>query len=160
MQDMCPPPPDCPKCSSAPSEKCRDSGLGMFDVLGRLDIRPLGNETYPGYVNRTQGICTNRYTKHTWNISMLNLIWLYLDCVLVAIGKPVYHRFTNSSHGNWMRDSLPRTMTDGDKYWATKFNETYVLYEYINKTTFKKDTSARNYTLPFALKVIKIEFKK
>jgi len=28
----------------------------MFDVLGRLDIRPLGNETYPGYVNRTQGI--------------------------------------------------------------------------------------------------------
>lgn len=55
-QDVCPPPPDCPKCSSAPSEKCRESGLGMFDVLGRLDIRPLGNETYPGYVNRTQGI--------------------------------------------------------------------------------------------------------
>lgn len=53
---MCPPPPDCPKCSSVPSEKCRESGLGMFDVLGRLDIRPLGNETYPGYVNRTQGI--------------------------------------------------------------------------------------------------------
>lgn len=77
----------------------------------------------------------------------------YTDCVLVAIGKPVYHRFTNTSHGNWMRDSLPRAMTDGDKYWATKFNETYVLYEYINKTTFKKDISARNYTLPFALKV-------
>ena len=53
-----------------------------------------------------------------------------------------------------MRDSLPRTMIDGDKYWATKFNETYVLYEYANKTTFKKDISARNYTLPFALKVI------
>lgn len=52
-----------------------------------------------------------------------------------------------------MRDSLPRTMADGDKYWATKFNETYILYEYVNKTTFKKDVSARNYTLPFALKV-------
>uniref|UniRef100_A0A0P6GR59 RE59052p n=1 Tax=Daphnia magna TaxID=35525 RepID=A0A0P6GR59_9CRUS len=128
LEDVCPPPPDCPKCSSAPSEKCRESGLGMFDVLGRLDIRPLGNETYSGYVNRTQ------------------------DCVMVAIGKPVYHRFTNATHGNWMRDSLPRTMADGDKYWATKFNETYVLYEYINKTAFKKDTSARNYTLPFALK--------
>ena len=57
-QDMCPPPPDCPKCSNVPSEKCRESGLGMFDVLGRLDIRPLGNETYSGYVNRTQGTWT------------------------------------------------------------------------------------------------------
>jgi hypothetical protein len=52
-----------------------------------------------------------------------------------------------------MRDSLPRTTFDGDKYWATKYNETYVLYEYANKTTFKKDISIRNYTLPFALKV-------
>lgn len=77
----------------------------------------------------------------------------------MAIGKPVYHRFTNTSHGNWMRDSLPRTMIDGDKYWATKFNETYVLYEYANKTTFKKDISARNYTLPFALKVIFFEIQ-
>ena len=73
--------------------------------------------------------------------------------MLVAIGKPVYHRFTNTSHGNWMRDSLPRTSIDGDKYWATKYNETYVLYEYTNKTTFKKDIALRNYTLPFALKV-------
>ncbi len=71
----------------------------------------------------------------------------------MAIGKPVYHRFTNTSHGNWMRDSLPRTLADGDKYWATKYNETYVLYEYTNKTTFKKDLAVRNYTLPFALKV-------
>ena len=28
----------------------------MFDVLGRIDVRPLGNDTYPGVKNRTQGI--------------------------------------------------------------------------------------------------------
>lgn len=51
---MCPPPPDCPKCPSTPSEKCRDGGV--FDVLGRLEIKQLGNETFAGYVNRTLGI--------------------------------------------------------------------------------------------------------
>ena len=52
-----------------------------------------------------------------------------------------------------MRDSLPRTSLDVDKYWATKYNESYTLYEYSNKTTFKKDIPLRNYTLPLALKV-------
>ena len=52
-----------------------------------------------------------------------------------------------------MRDSLPRTTIDVEKYWATKYNESYTLYEYSNKTTFKKDIPLRNYTLPFALKV-------
>lgn len=126
---MCPPPIDCPSCSPPSATKCRDSGLGMFDVFGRMDIRPLGNGSYPGYANRTQ------------------------DCVLSAIGKPVFHRFTDSLYGNWMRDAQPRTPADGDKYWATKFNQSYLLYEYTNKTTFKKDTPVRNYTLPFALKV-------
>jgi hypothetical protein len=128
LEDVCPPPPDCPRCPALPADKCRDSGLGMFDVLGRMDIRPLGNETYPGFLNRTQ------------------------DCVLSAIGKPVYHRFTDTPYGSWMRDSLPRSSYDADKYWATKYNDTYHLYEYTNKTTFKKDIFVKNYTLPFALK--------
>lgn len=77
------------------------------------------------------------------------------DCVLSAIGKPVFHRFTDAPYGNWMKDSLPRTSIDVEKYWATKYNESYTLYEYSNKTTFKKDIPLRNYTLPFALKVRK-----
>lgn len=57
FQDMCPPPPDCPRCPALPAEKCRgEGGLGMFDVLGRIDIKPLGNETYAGFVNRSQGM--------------------------------------------------------------------------------------------------------
>lgn len=73
--------------------------------------------------------------------------------MLVAIGKPVFHRYTNTTYGNWMRDSLPRTPYDADKYWATKANETHVLYEFMNKTAFKRDVPSRNYTLPFGLKV-------
>jgi len=101
--------------------------LAMFDVLGRIDIRPLGNETYPGFLNRSQ------------------------DCVLSAIGKPVYHRFTDTPYGSWMRDAMPRSPPDADKYWATKYNDTYHLYEYTNKTAFKKDYFIKNYTLPFPL---------
>jgi len=126
---MCPPVAECPLCPPTGNAKCRDGGLGIFDVTGRLDIRPVGNFTYPGFTNRT------------------------LDCVLSAIGKPVYHRFTDTPYGNWMRDSMPRTTADGEKYWATKYNQSYTLYEYTNKTTFKKDIPVRNYTLPFALKV-------
>ena len=55
LDDVCPPPPECPRCPPVSNDKCRDSGLGMFDVLGRMDIRPLGNDSYPGFVNRTQG---------------------------------------------------------------------------------------------------------
>ena len=60
---MCPPPPDCPRCPALPAEKCRgEGGLGMFDVLGRIDIRPLGNETYAGFANRSQGMIDHMNT--------------------------------------------------------------------------------------------------
>ena len=72
--------------------------------------------------------------------------------MLSAIGKPVYHRFTDAPYGSWMRDALPRTGVDADKYWATKYNSTYHLFEYANKTTFKRDVPLKNYTLPFAFK--------
>ena len=75
------------------------------------------------------------------------------DCVLSAIGKPVYHRFSDTPYGSWMRDAMPRSTLDGDKYWATKYNDSYHLYEYTNKTSFKKDIFVKNYTLPFALQV-------
>lgn len=75
------------------------------------------------------------------------------DCVLSAIGKPVYHRYTEAPYGNWMRDALPRTPADADKYWATKYGNSYHLFEYATKAAFKRDTPTRNYTLPFALKV-------
>lgn len=76
-----------------------------------------------------------------------------LDCVLYAVGKPVYHRYTDALYGAWMRDPQPRTDIGGDKFWVTKDGDPYHLYEYANKTMFRKDIATRNYTLQPAFKV-------
>jgi hypothetical protein len=43
----------CLHCPPVSNDKCRDSGLGMFDVLGGMDIRPLCNDSYPGFVKQS-----------------------------------------------------------------------------------------------------------
>lgn len=37
---------------------------------------------------------------------------------------------------------------DGKKLWSTNSAYTKVLFEYANKTLFRKDIPSRNYTLP------------
>lgn len=62
-----------------------------------------------------------------------------LDCVLYAVGKPVFHRSNESEmHGWWMRDPLPRTEKDAEKYYVTLEADPYKLYEYKNKDTYRK----------------------
>ncbi|XP_046627663.1 uncharacterized protein LOC124308727 [Neodiprion virginianus] len=64
-----------------------------------------------------------------------------LDCELYAIGKPVYHRYTDDTlHGCWMRDASPTSEAAGEKFWVTKDQENKYLYEFNNKTIFRKDT--------------------
>ncbi|KAG8229193.1 hypothetical protein J437_LFUL001065 [Ladona fulva] len=123
LEDLCPSPPPCPNCSAPKELKCREGGISLFDLLGRMEIRPFGNETFPGLPNRT------------------------LDCVLYAVGKPVYLRYTDSTYGGWMRDPTPRSDTDSDKFWVTKEGDNHHLYEYANKTMFRKDIPSKNYTL-------------
>ncbi|KAF4526436.1 hypothetical protein B566_EDAN015068 [Ephemera danica] len=127
LSDLCPAPPVCPDCPVAAPDpkkgKCQDGGLSLFDLLGRMEIKQFGNQSYPGLPNRT------------------------LDCELTAVGKPVFHRYTDATYGSWMRDSLPRKGVSPDKFWATKDKDPYHLYEYSNKTTFRQDKPTRNYTL-------------
>jgi len=56
MDDLCPA-PVCPECApEQPTKgKCTDGGLSLFDLIGRMEIRQFGNETYPGLPNRTFG---------------------------------------------------------------------------------------------------------
>jgi hypothetical protein len=56
MDDLCPA-PVCPECAPEPQVKgkCTDGGLSLFDLIGRMEIRQFGNETYPGLPNRTFG---------------------------------------------------------------------------------------------------------
>lgn len=75
------------------------------------------------------------------------------DCQLYAVGKPVYHRYTNMSYGSWMRDSQPSTETGGHKFWFTNESEPYHLYEYDNKTQFRAGTPSVTYRLDHPFKV-------
>lgn len=58
LNDLCPPPPVCVECPAVDPKKakCQDGGLSLFDLIGRMEIRPFGNETYPGLPSRTLGI--------------------------------------------------------------------------------------------------------
>lgn len=69
----------------------------------------------------------------------------FVDCVLYAVGKPVYHRFTDQTYGCWMRDSDPPAHRDAEKYWVTtdKSNDNNKLFEYDNKAMFRKDIPSK-----------------
>lgn len=76
------------------------------------------------------------------------------DCVLSAVGKPVFNRFSPTSAGCWMKDP-GGTGVNLEKYWVTRVDDTSHLYEFSNKTAFTRDRSTRNFTLPFPFRVSK-----
>ena len=81
-----------------------------------------------------------------------------LDCLLYALGKPVYHKFSDQHYGAWLRDAVPKQdMTSradsSEKIWVTKENDTAVLYEYSNKDTFKLNTNPKSHKLDLRFKV-------
>lgn len=81
----------------------------------------------------------------------------FADCVLSAVGKPVFNRFSSHPAGCWMRDPVG-SGTFGDKYWVTGVEDTFHLYEYFNKTAFTRDRSTRNYTLSIPFRVSECVF--
>lgn len=55
----------------------------MFDVLGRLDIRQLGNDNYSTIANRTQGISLPFHFKVAlcyWKMGLLKML-TFLKCL-------------------------------------------------------------------------------
>jgi hypothetical protein len=80
---------------------------------------------------------------------------MFLECLLHAVGKPVYHRYTNMSYGSWMRDAQPLIEADGQKFWFTDENDPHHLYEYLNKTAFRAGTPSFKHILqhPFQVTV-------
>ncbi|KAJ4434954.1 hypothetical protein ANN_23526, partial [Periplaneta americana] len=126
--ELCPPPPACPECPAPTELKCRDGGISLFHLIGRMEITKFGNETYKGPPARV------------------------LDCQLYAVGKPVYHRYTNMSYGSWMRDAQPPTEANSHKFWFTNESNPYHLYEFYNKTLFRAGTPSVTYRLEHPFK--------
>jgi hypothetical protein len=75
IDDLCPATPVCPECPAVDpkkANKCQDGGLSLFDLIGRMEIRPFGNETYPGLPIRTQGISIHFFSLSFLSISQEN----------------------------------------------------------------------------------------
>lgn len=78
----------------------------------------------------------------------------FIDCVLSAVGKPVFNRYSVAAAGCWMREPVQGGVS-GEKYWVTRMEDTNHLYEFSNRTAFAKGHPTRNFTLPFPFKVNK-----
>lgn len=57
LDDLCPPQPSCPECADPRETRahCREGRISLADLVGKLEIKPFGNETFPGLPNRTLG---------------------------------------------------------------------------------------------------------
>lgn len=55
FDDICPPQATCPECPDPKEFKCREGSISLVDLIEKLEIKPFGNETYPGLPNRTLG---------------------------------------------------------------------------------------------------------
>ncbi|XP_056636395.1 uncharacterized protein LOC130444995 isoform X1 [Diorhabda sublineata] len=123
LEDLCGPPIQCPECDFK-EQKCISGGVSLVDLISHWEVHPYNEDiTYSGFPNRVK------------------------DCVLYAVGKPVYLRTTEDQFGCWMRDSNPVSDKDEMKFWVTK--ETYPdkLFEYANKTMYRNDTHTAVYDL-------------
>ncbi|XP_030767017.1 uncharacterized protein LOC115890808 [Sitophilus oryzae] len=120
MEDLCEP-IQCPKCDIK-EVKCSLGGVSLIDLISRWEVRPYGDTKYPT-VNLTRGI----------------------DCVLYAVGKPVYHRYSDYTYGCWMKD--PASESDGEKTWVTTESDSSTLFEFRNKTMYRKNQWTKNYTM-------------
>lgn len=61
------------------------------------------------------------------------------DCVLYAVGKPVYHKSTNVTYGSWLKDSHPRNKEMAEKIWTTYETHHNIIYEFADKTSFRNN---------------------
>lgn len=78
-------------------------------------------------------------------------VYRILDCQVYAVGKPVFHNFTDELYGAWMRDPMPKN--DQEKFWMTRESENIYLYEYANKTAFRDGVLTKQYRLEFPFSV-------
>jgi hypothetical protein len=72
---------------------------------------------------------------------------------LHAVGKPVYHKYVDEVYGAWLRDPMPKSEQSAEKLYATKEKDGFHLYEYADKTVFRRNIESRVYRMQYAFKV-------
>lgn len=83
---------------------------------------------------------------------------LFQDCVLYAVGKPVYFKSTEQNYGAWLRDPMARNDNTAERIWMTKENDGFQLFEYANKAAYRNNMASKVYRMQFPFKVNKRTF--
>ncbi|CAG9762337.1 unnamed protein product [Ceutorhynchus assimilis] len=121
LEDLCEPPVPCRPCDFT-EVKCSPSGVSLIDLISRWEVRPYGDTRYP-MVNLTRAT----------------------DCVIYAVGKPVYNRFSDFIYGCWMTDAHPEAKPGF--IWVTNETSSNELIEYRNKSAYRKNDPSNVYRL-------------
>jgi hypothetical protein len=81
------------------------------------------------------------------------------ECVLYAVGKPVYIKYTEQNYGSWLKDSAAKNDVQAEKIWSTRENDDFQLFEYANKVeAYRNNVASKVYRLQFPFKVIQLWF--
>jgi hypothetical protein len=114
--------------------KCTNPSLSLKDLTGgkELEFVPIGSDSIPALVNRTQ------------------------DCELNMIGKPVFHHYSEGDYGAWLRDPILKEGVLNDRVWMTKETDPKILFEFKDRIAYQKNSTAKKHALDCPFKVIKI----
>lgn len=74
---------------------------------------------------------------HLNSRALLFFIFIFSDCVLYAVGKPVYHKSMNVTYGSWLKDAQPRGKVE--KIWTTYETDHNIIYQFDDKTEFRNN---------------------
>lgn len=69
---------------------------------------------------------------------LFSVIVVIADCVLYAVGKPVYHKSTNVTYGSWLKDAHSINETR-EKIWTTYETHHTIVFEFADKTSFRNN---------------------
>lgn len=75
------------------------------------------------------------------------------ECIIYAVGKPVFFKSVEHNYGAWMRDPMSNSDMNSEKIWLTKENDPYRLYEYENKAAYRLENSSKIYRLKYPFQV-------
>lgn len=77
----------------------------------------------------------------------IQFLFSRIDCVLYAVGKPVFHKSSDLQYGAWLKDPQPPSDEIGEKVWTTNSSDIYHIGEYANKVVYRSNSQPLPHTI-------------
>lgn len=107
-----------------------------------------------GYDRRSFPWCALHFPRPIFDVHVSHKHFhSFQDCVLYAVGKPVYFKSTEQNYGAWLRDPMARNDIIAERIWMTKENDGFQLFEYANKAAYRNNMASKVYRMQFPFKV-------